>query len=206
MSPPSKRSAESTRRLRESLIEHARRLVARDGAGALTMRALATEAGCAVGLPYKVFSGRKELVTELVRDEFRGRVEAFEAWIARAGRGTVAENLVRYAQLLLESPAVTLVTEIEHDPELAGAVDEQAANTGLVAMLETAVARYLAAEKGHGRVDADVDEEAFGFLIAGSIHNLLVSGEVYPHPAPQDLERILTATAARLTTGTREMR
>jgi AcrR family transcriptional regulator len=202
MSPPPKRSAESTRKLRESLVGHARNLVARDGAGALTMRALAAEAGCAVGLPYKVFSGRKELVTELLRDEFARCVEAFEAWIAGAGRGTVGGNLVRYARLLLDSPAVTLVTEVEHDPELAGAVDEQAADTGVVAILETAVTRYLAAEKVHGRVDPDVDEEAFGFLIAGAIHNLLVSGGVYPNPRSEGLERILTAAAARLTTHT----
>ena len=46
--------------LRSDLVQVAQRIVARDGAAALTMRALAAEAGCAVGLPYKVFASRDE--------------------------------------------------------------------------------------------------------------------------------------------------
>jgi hypothetical protein len=53
MMSPAKRSAENTDQLRASPIQHARRLVNRDGAAVLTMRALAVEAGCAVGLLYK---------------------------------------------------------------------------------------------------------------------------------------------------------
>ena len=53
MSPP-RRTPETTEALRTSLVAHALRLVEREGAPALTMRALAAEAGCAVGLPYKV--------------------------------------------------------------------------------------------------------------------------------------------------------
>jgi DNA-binding transcriptional regulator YbjK len=41
---PANRPAETTEALRASLIDHARRIVSRDGPSALTMRALANEA------------------------------------------------------------------------------------------------------------------------------------------------------------------
>jgi AcrR family transcriptional regulator len=81
MSPPGC-TPDSTEELRASLIEHAQRLVERDGAGALTMRALAAEAHCAVGLPYKVFADRRELVMELLRAEFVRLRAAFDELIA----------------------------------------------------------------------------------------------------------------------------
>lgn len=193
-----RRTEEEARRLRASLIEHAERLVARDGAAALTMRALAAEAGCAVGLPYKVFADRNELVSGLVDRAFRRLLQQFDGWVAGAGCGTVGGNLGRYARLLLESPAVALAHGIEHDPETTRAVDAKAEETGVVTALETAVARYLAAEKRLGRVDAAVDEHAFAFLIAGAIHNLLASGPVYPRPRTEELETILEAVASRM--------
>ena len=70
MSPP-KRKPETTEQLRASLVADTLRVIARDGAAALTMRALAAEAGCAVGLPYKVFTDRHELVGEIVHTRVR---------------------------------------------------------------------------------------------------------------------------------------
>src|SRR5215204_4551897 len=69
---PVRRTPEATEQLRASLIDHARRIVARDGASALTMRSLAAEAGCAVGLPYKAFDDRQELLMEILRAQFAG--------------------------------------------------------------------------------------------------------------------------------------
>jgi hypothetical protein len=77
-------------------------------------------------------------------------------------------------------------------------VDEAAWDTGVVSTLEQAVARYLSAEQELGRVDAEVDPGAIAFLVAGAIHNLLVSGSLYPRPDRDELERVLDAIAARL--------
>jgi hypothetical protein len=54
---------------------------------------------------------------------------------------------------------------------------------------------YLAAEKRARRVAADLDEHAFGFLIAGAVHNLLVSGEAYPRPDEDRLRTYLASVA-----------
>jgi AcrR family transcriptional regulator len=193
---PARRSPESTARLRASLRAHARRIVTSDGAEGLTMRRLAEEAGCAVGLPYKVFADRSELVADLLRVEFEGLRADLETWERSAGSSTVGEHLGRYARLVLDSPAVNVAAALGRAG--SAVVDAAARNTGVVNELEGAVMRYLAAEQERGRVDGEADAAAFGFLVAGAIHNLLVSGELYPRPDAHELERTLEAVAARL--------
>lgn len=194
-----RRTAAATEELRASLIDHARRLVEREGGDALTMRALAAEAGCAVGLPYKVFANREELVTEVVLLAFQRLRASFDAFVARAGTGTVAGNLASYARLFLESqtPAVSLAWKMD-SATLSHAVDAKADESGLLASFDSAVADYLAAEQRLGRVDAEVDARAFGFVITGAVHNLIVSGEAYPRPGIDEVERMLAAVAERL--------
>lgn len=197
-----KRTAEATEELRAELIEVAQRLVARDGPATLTMRGVATEAGCAVGLLYKVFASRNDLVAELVRAEFVRLRAAFDDLVASAGTGTVGDNLGRYADLLLGSPAVGLAHGTAHDEELTRAIDANAGETGVVDAVLSTVADYLAAEKRLGRVDATVDPNAFGFVIAGAVHNLLVSGAPYPRPNMPQLKQMLNDVARQLAPAT----
>lgn len=198
MSPP-KRTPETIRELRASLVAHARRLVARGGPAALTMRALAAEAGCAVGLPYKVFADRRDLVAQVIHAEFMALRSLADELDQRVGTGTVGGNLTWFAELLLHSPAVALVQEVLTDEPLRKAVTTRIHDTGAgPASFEAIFAGYLAAEKRAGRVAPDVDQRAFAFLLAGAIHNLIVSDEGYPRPSPRQLRRWLTAVAARL--------
>ncbi|MBB5785617.1 TetR/AcrR family transcriptional regulator [Jiangella mangrovi] len=196
---PVRRTAEARQELRASLLDHARRLIERDGAAALTMRALAAEAGCAVGLPYKVFTGREEIVAELVGAEFRRLRREFDAWVGSAGTGTVGGNLARYARIFVtaETPVFRLVGE-GGDAALDSAVGAVAESSGLLESFGTTVADYLAAEKRLGRVDAGVDEQAFGFLVTGAIHNLAAVGDGYPRPGLDGIERHLHAVAERI--------
>jgi AcrR family transcriptional regulator len=196
---PPRRTREATDELRASLIEHAQRLVQRDGAHALTMRALAAEAGCAVGLPYKVFANREELVVELVELELRRLTASLDDWVGEAGRRTVGENLGRYAGLLLDAelPALVLAEQIG-GTELDAAVTDQAHETGLLASFDTAVTEYLATEQRLGRVGADVDVRAYGFLITGAIHNLVSAGPGYPRPDRRRLRAMLDAVARQI--------
>ena len=194
-----KRRPEATAELRASLLAHARRLVERDGAGALTMRALAAEAGCAVGLPYKVFAKREELVAELVLEEFSRLRQNLDQWAVDAGTGTVGANLARYSRLMLDSqmPAWEMVGALGDDA-LQRAAAAKAGPSGLLGSFDVTVRDYLEAEQRLGRIASDVDVDAFGFLITGAIHNLLAAGHGYPRPAQKRLERMLHAAAERL--------
>lgn len=195
---PARRSSDATEELRASLLERAERLVARDGPAGLTMRSLAADAGCAVGLIYKVFANREDLVVELISREFIRLRREFDDLVAAAGSRTVGQNLGRYAQLLLSSPAARLSHSVSSTADLREAIDAKAHQSGVVAALETTVADYLAAEQRIGRVDAGVDTHAFGFVISGAVHNLLVSGDPYPRPSRRQLDTMLAAVAARL--------
>jgi AcrR family transcriptional regulator len=192
------RSQVATGELRASLVGHAQRLVAREGPAALTMRALAHEAGCALGLPYKVFADRQELVLELVHASFGDLGRAGDELLGRAGTGSVAGNLARFAEWLLDSPGVALAQHVLSDEDLAKAAfaDFHAHGTG-PAMLDTILSGYLAAEQRAGRVARDVDVDAFGFVLAGAIHHLVVMGDGYPRPSERRLARILAAITDR---------
>jgi AcrR family transcriptional regulator len=199
MMSPARRSAETTERLRSSLIEHARRLIARDGAAALTMRALAAEAGCAVGLPYKIFADRHEIVVAIVHTELDRLRAACDELVERAGGGTIGGNLMWFAEVFLDSPAVALTQEVLADEALRRSVTATAHESGMgPSAFPGVLSRYLAAEKRAARVAPDVDEHAFGFLLAGALHNLLVAGEAWPRPTRPELERILTAIATAI--------
>jgi AcrR family transcriptional regulator len=193
-----RRTAETTEELRASLVEHARRLVAREGPAKLTMRALAAEAGCALGLPYKVFADRQDLLVELVRATFGDLHDAGDELLRRAGRGTVAGNLAWFADWLLDSPAVALAQHVLSNEALAEAVfaDFRATGQGPT-LLESLLSDYLAGEQRAGRVSPEVDTGAFGFVLAGAIHHLVVMGDGYPRPTKPKLEQILAAICDR---------
>ena len=169
-------------------------MIARDGSSALTMRALATEAGCATGLPYKVFDDRRALVAEIVHAEL-GRLSATSDELTRrAGTGTIAGNLAWFADLVLDSPAVALHHELAADDLLSNDVTATVRSKGTgPQVFETGVAAYLAAEQSAGRVDGAVDTDAFGFAIGGALHNLVVSGGAWPRPTRRQLRRHLAA-------------
>jgi AcrR family transcriptional regulator len=192
---PARRAPEATAGLRASLAAVARDIVGRDGPAALTMRALAAEAGCSVGLVYKVFDDRADLVAAVIAEEYGRLTAGFLDLVAAAGTGTVGGNLAAWAALLLDSPAIALAGEVAGDERVQATTDAAARDTGLVGAIEGSVVDYLAAEQRLGRVDERVDVATIGFLVAGAIHNLLAAGDLYPRPPRPELERRLSSLA-----------
>jgi AcrR family transcriptional regulator len=193
-----RRAAETPEELRALLIDHARHLVAREGPDKLTMRALAAEAGCALGLPYKAFADRHDLMVELVDAGFGDVREAAGELLRRIGSGTVAGNLTWFAEWLLDSPGVALAQHVLSDEALAHLMVAHFHATGEgPTQLESLLSDYLAAEQEAGRVSPEVDTHAYGFVLAGAIHHLVVMGEGYPRPSKRELARILAAVCDR---------
>ena len=194
-----RRTSEEIREQRQALVSAAREVVRRDGAGALTMRAVAREANCAVGLPYKVFANREELVLDLVAEELGELAAALNGWVKTAGRHTVGGNLYRYARILLDGdvPALLHANDID-DQAFAERLREVMAASGLIESFDGAIAAYLAEEQRLGRIRADVDTATFGFLVTGAVHNLVTAGDLYPRPSARQLRAHLDACAAAL--------
>ncbi len=194
MAPP--RPSADIAALREGLLEHARRIVARDGMNGLTMRGLATEAGSAVGLSYKAFASRDELLGELASRAIRELSAQLDEWAARPG-GSVDERLRRFAEIVLTSDAPSIVAQLPGGAGAEGPLRE-AFDQGSAREWDRLLAQFLAERRSAGELAADADPEAYGFLIAGALHNLITSGGAWRRPERAVIERHLAAVAAHL--------
>ncbi|MFF5705317.1 TetR/AcrR family transcriptional regulator [Streptomyces sp. NPDC012794] len=177
--------------LRERLFEAADRVLARDGAAALTSRAVTEEAGCAKGVLHTHFSGLDEFVAELVLHRFGAAAALSQDLPSRAGTGGVADNLadVTSAVLSLDPGLVGLAVT---RPAAARRVREAwAGGAPGFAAVERAVGAYLRAEQELGRVAAAVDVESAALALVGTLHHLLMTG-------PADAEASSRARVGRL--------
>jgi AcrR family transcriptional regulator len=83
--------------LRPALLAAARKMLEKDGPGALSLRELARRAGVSHNAPYRHFSDREALLAALADDGFRQLADALAAAAGRA----MGEAYVRFA---LEHP------------------------------------------------------------------------------------------------------
>lgn len=162
--------------LRERLFAAAERVVARDGAAALTSRAVTEEAECAKGVLHAHFPGLDEFVAELVLDRFARSARSAEGLAGRVGRGTVADNLVAFAVALLESldPAVVGLAMTRPAASLHTRRALESGEPGFAAM-QRSVVGYLEAERAGGRVAEGVDADTVALALVGTVHHLLMT-------------------------------
>ncbi|MFF0740286.1 TetR/AcrR family transcriptional regulator [Streptomyces sp. NPDC004111] len=162
--------------LRERLFAAAERVVDRDGAAALTSRAVTAEADCAKGVLHTHFSGLDEFVAELVLDRFARGARHAEALRDQVGRATVAENLQDVVAALLDSLRPAVVGLAMTRPGAASHT-RQGLRSGAPAFdaIQHAVTAYLRAEQHAGRIPADSDAEAIALALVGTTHHLLMT-------------------------------
>ncbi|WFB05901.1 TetR/AcrR family transcriptional regulator [Streptomyces sp. LX-29] len=179
--------------LRERLFDAAERVVARDGAAALTSRAVTDEAGCAKGVLHTHFAGLDMFVAELVLDRFARTAALAQALPGQAGTGVVAENLATVASAVLTlDPGVVGLAVTR--PGAAQRVREawQAGAPGF-GLIQEAIQGYLTAEQRLGRVRPGVDADCVALALVGTLHHLLMTGWAgLPDPGAQ-VERLIHA-------------
>lgn len=195
MTPP--RPAADIVALRENLLDHARKVVAREGVGGLTMRALATEAGTAVGLSYKAFDSRDALLAELARRAIVELTARLDEWAATPG-GSVDQRLREFAEIVLTSDAPSIVAQLPGGAGTEGPLRD-AFDRGDAREWDRMLAGFLADRRLTGELAPEVDPDAYAFLIAGALHNLIASGGAWRRPDRAVIERHLSAIAAHLT-------
>lgn len=194
MTPP--RPATDIDALRAALLRHARAVIARDGVDGLTMRALAGEAGVAVGMPYKAFSSRDELLRELTWVSLRELAAGIEDWAVRPG-GQLAERLMEFADLQAASDAPALVGHLSHLPG-GEEILREAVEAGITRSWATVMQGFLRDRQRDGTVREDVDVEAFGFLLTAALHYVLVTDEPFSAPDRATLARYVAAVADQI--------
>jgi AcrR family transcriptional regulator len=161
---------------RSRLIEATRDVVRDVGYAHASTRAIAQAADVAEGTIYRHFPDKASLFLATVMESNAAVIDSVTALPARAGLGTVEENLVSAAVALasLQDQVLPLELAIASDPELAAQRQRMlaAAGSSLPPGPPEAVAAYLAAEQALGRVRADVDTREAATILLGILFAL----------------------------------
>jgi AcrR family transcriptional regulator len=181
---------------REQLFDAAERVLLRDGANALTSRAVTTEAGCAKGVLHRHFADFDSFLAELVLDRMVRLEEQARVLHRSAGTGTVAENLTQALTALFQSVAQEILALVTSRHELLARLRARTPN-GIPILTQAAamIASYLTIERDLGRVDPHVDVETLAPMLIGTAH-LLFAGR-RDGPPPTDALRKAVNSAVR---------
>ncbi len=176
---------------RQQLFAALERVIAGDGPGRLTSRAVTREAGVATGLLYTHFTDFDGFLTGYAVERAFQLAGGVAGLPARAGTGTPAGNL---GDALLATPldtlaALTRLTACRPDL-VAGVEAVLGPGTAGLQAVERAAAGYLAAEQRLGRVPAGTDTAALALAVAGVLHHVALTG------GPDAETRIRRAAAA----------
>jgi AcrR family transcriptional regulator len=184
------------RDVRDQLFDAAERILLRDGAQALTSRAVTTEAGCAKGVLHKHFADFDTFLTELVLDR-AARVEArTAALIEAAGTGTVTDNLTEALTALSTSVAARMMSLIIFRDDLRTRL--RAIRPPGIPLITESVAMivgYLRAEQEKGRIAAHADVETLALTLIGSGH-LLSAGRDGTSSPRDEVHKVVASVLA----------
>lgn len=162
--------------LRQQLFAAAERVIARDGPGRLSGRAVTGEAGVATGLLYAHFADLDDFLAAYAVDRSFVVSAAAGALPERTGSGDVAENLCEAVLAIPRETLRALAQLLVLKPELVGRVQAVLGDraAGLDAIEQAAVA-YLEAEQRMGRFAGD--PKAVALALVGVLHHLVLTDE-----------------------------
>jgi AcrR family transcriptional regulator len=184
---------------REQLFDAAERVLLREGASALTSRAVTAEAGCAKGVLHRHFTDFDSFLAELVLERITRLEEQARALLRSAGTGTVAENVTQALIALFDSVAREILALVTSRHELLARLRARTPK-GIPVMTQAAamIASYLTVERELGRVDRRVDVETLAPMLVGTAHLLFAGG--LGEPPPTEALRKAVDSAVRANT------
>ncbi|NKY32636.1 TetR family transcriptional regulator [Nocardia speluncae] len=170
---------------RQQLFDAAERILLRDGAGALTSRAVTAEAGVAKGVLHRYFADFDAFLAELVGDRLARLADQAVTLRGSAGTGTVTGNLTEALAELFDPVAVAIVALVVARDELRTRLRRNRPIPGLPVLTEagTMIAVYLADECALGRIAADADTDSLALSLIGAGHLLFAGAPVRPDTA-----------------------
>ncbi|NIH84180.1 TetR/AcrR family transcriptional regulator [Amycolatopsis granulosa] len=182
------------RDVRKQLFDAAGRVLLRDGASALTSRAVTAEAGVAKGVLHRHFTDFDAFLAELAGARIARIEDQAAALRAAAGTGTVAGNVTRALTELFDPVAVALTRLVLFRDELRTRL-RRGRPHGIPILTEgtAMLAAYLSAECELGRVAADTDAGSLAPALIGAGHLLFTDPRP---PEPADVARVVATVLA----------
>lgn len=150
---------------RRQLLDAAQRLVVRDGAIALSGRAVTAEAGVANGVLHRHFATVGALLDALVDAKLEMIASSGAVLVAAAGTGNVEDQLITTLPALIDSSTMAIATAAS---ATATITREQ------VRVLDD----YLSAECVLGRLAPDTDTRALALALVGATQLLTGTPEL----------------------------
>ncbi|WP_410590017.1 TetR/AcrR family transcriptional regulator [Amycolatopsis sp. lyj-23] len=157
------------RDVRKQLFDAAERVLLRDGPGALTSRAVTTEADVAKGVLHRHFADFDDFLAEFVRERITRLADQAALLRAAAGTRTVAGNVVDALIELFDPVTVALTSLLFFRDELRARLRKQ---HGLPILTEARVmlSGYLSAEREQGRIAVDAEVDSLALSLIGAAH------------------------------------
>jgi len=182
--------------VREQLFSAADRLLVSGGPGALTTRAITSEAGVANGVLHRHFHDLDTFLAEFAADRLQAIADSAAGLPSRAGHGTITGNLTDATLALFGSSALALMNLVAARPALGTALEHVSTAGSGLGDVEKHFAAYLEAEQKLGRIAADTDTDTLAFALLGSVHHLMMTNQAGLSDLPQRVRRIVEALAA----------
>jgi AcrR family transcriptional regulator len=160
--------------VRDHILDAAHRVITGHGLAAASTRAIAEEAGIGAGTLYNYFEDRLQLVAESMLRRARVLSQPLSKLPSRAGSGTVAHNLRRFAREIgaILDQIIPLFAAAFSDAELLEALRRAIASEAWSAgpFAVHPIEGYLVAEQELGRVAPDADCRSAASLILSLCH------------------------------------
>ncbi|MEV3856429.1 TetR/AcrR family transcriptional regulator [Streptomyces sp. NPDC050095] len=177
------------RDVRTQLFDAAERVLLRDGAAALTSRAVTTEAGCAKGVLHRHFTDFDAFLAELVLD----RVARTDTLLATRNSGAVVDLLTDALVGLFTPVAVAMVGLITFRDGLRARL-RAAGQPGIPILTQggTAISARLRAERDAGRLAPGTDVDTLALTLIGTGH-LLYAGRFDGRPERAEVRKVVSS-------------
>lgn len=157
--------------MRQAVIDAALQVIEERGLARTRTSHIARAAGCAEGSIYRYFSGKSELIREVIQSRLRAVIGVLTDLPLRAGTGTVEANLLEAARAALASyrEGAIVLGGLFADTEMLAAEREYLAARDVGPHAVAAkLAAYLKAEQDLGRVRPDADVEIVARILLAS--------------------------------------
>ena len=189
--------------LRELLIDATEGLLAQGPIAAITTRDIARAAAVSDGVLYNYFEDKTALVLDALVQRYRRLARRFFEALPEAGSATVEDNLVVFANGLLEliGDALPTVAGLLTEPVLFHRLFEEIHRDELSPQyMEARLGEYLQEEQRLGRLPL-ADVTPVGTLLMGAIMVMALSNHFAPPPNPSALAPQIRPTVATILRG-----